>query len=800
MRRTSRICLCTVSLLFSTTVATSPVLAQEQLRRMFYVGNSLTDQIMRGDQALAATQGYTLQTTKEWIPGAPLFMLWNQYNTNPPFELTTQHWDFMSLQPFSRYDIHSLPEGDSVNCMHFMNAAKGANPDIQTYIYAQWGGRDESKPIPSAAAWDSSWLYQLHAGTKKYYEDLVTAVRAGQPRDMKTVLLVPVGHVLYQLNQKFKATGSIAGYTSVWGFYNDGIHLNEAGAYVVGLTFMATTLKVDPRGVPVPATYGVIAPALVDAIQQSVYEVVFTHPMTGTTYADLVPVASVSLNPATVSLTALQRVKLTPTVAPANAANKRLQWYSSNTAAAIVDQNGQVTALGAGTATITARSLDGAKTGSCNVTVTGTLSTTSAPGVLAAWDLNNNNASYTNTTTVRATGVATGGGSLVATMGAGLDATRDINNGMYGYGLQATNLEDAFGYQEYISFVVAPEPGKLLTITRLRLAPMSQDAPAHFTIFSSVKGIMPDRAIATFTDKPPEISITGHVNVPYPVEFRAYFHRDPGVRGGMVGFGWNDGSDFSIEGSVQTLSGDNTAPSVPSGLASTPVVNAQLTLSWNASTDNMGVRGYYVYRDDTRVTALPVDATSLAMTGLSQTTNYSFTVSALDFAGNESSKSAPYALSGNRPPVAVLNATPLTGNPPLSVSFTAAGSSDPDASDHILGYEWNFGDGSPTNVTNAPTHVYTVSGTYTVTLRVMDNRNMYSAPVSVVVQAGSTVTVTRALAGRQASVNATVYSLDGRRIPAEAIRAGTNRSGIVVRRTVAGTGGAARTHVVPVVR
>ena len=41
---------------------------------------------------------------------------------------------------------------------------------------------------------------------------------------------------------------------------------------------------------------------------------------------------------------------------------------------------------------------------------------------------------------------------------------------------------------------------------------------------------------------------------------------------------------------------DTTPPSVPAGLATTPG-NSQVALNWTASTDNVGVTGYKVYRD-----------------------------------------------------------------------------------------------------------------------------------------------------------------------------------------------------------
>jgi uncharacterized protein YjdB len=56
-------------------------------------------------------------------------------------------------------------------------------------------------------------------------------------------------------------------------------------------------------------------------------------------------------------------------VTPADASNKAVSWSSSNTAVAKVDQSGKVTAVKAGTATITVTTDDGKKTASCVVTV-----------------------------------------------------------------------------------------------------------------------------------------------------------------------------------------------------------------------------------------------------------------------------------------------------------------------------------------------------------------------------------------------------------------------------------------------
>ncbi len=75
------------------------------------------------------------------------------------------------------------------------------------------------------------------------------------------------------------------------------------------------------------------------------------------------------------------------------------------------------------------------------------------------------------------------------------------------------------------------------------------------------------------------------------------------------------------------------------------------------------------------------------------------------------------------PPVARLTALPLSGTSPLSVSFDAGTSYDPDGS--IVSYKWDFGDGSiGSGVTAKHTFTTTKTRTYTVVLTVTDDDGM----------------------------------------------------------------------------
>jgi endoglucanase len=84
---------------------------------------------------------------------------------------------------------------------------------------------------------------------------------------------------------------------------------------------------------------------------------------------------------------------------------------------------------------------------------------------------------------------------------------------------------------------------------------------------------------------------------------------------------------------------DTTAPSVPTGLTVTGTTSASVSLSWTASTDNVGVTGYDVLRNGSKVDT--ATGTSYTDTALNANTTYTYTLRARDAAGNTSAASAP---------------------------------------------------------------------------------------------------------------------------------------------------------------
>lgn len=125
---------------------------------------------------------------------------------------------------------------------------------------------------------------------------------------------------------------------------------------------------------------------------------------------------------------------------------------------------------------------------------------------------------------------------------------------------------------------------------------------------------------------------------------------------------------------------DTTVPSTPTGLTATAVGSSRIDLSWNGSTDNVGVQGYKVFRDGTYLTSVgPVGSTSFIDTGLSAGTAYTYTVSAIDAAGGTSGQSTAASATTAGPDLAAPSTpTAVSANVQAwnQVTITWAASSD----------------------------------------------------------------------------------------------------------------------------
>lgn len=301
----------------ATLVSASAADALTNSLRVYYVGNSVTDTIRYGCLArLAETRGVKITWGRHMIPGAPLEWLYGHpddgFRENPyggwRRALSDFAWDAVSFQPFDRHLHGKNKEGEEVGDVALIarlaKLAAEKNPAVQVYVYARWprvtvngkgvpfdkndydpakpgSGHDLSKIDDYSKRWNAKYTGGWDASneTRDYFETLLREVRKETASLKHPPLLVPVGHVMADLHEQMKA-GKIPGWTSIYQFYKDGIHLNEPGSYVVGCTYFAALLKQSPAGLPTEP-YGKISPDLATMIQQTAWRVVRAHPDAG---------------------------------------------------------------------------------------------------------------------------------------------------------------------------------------------------------------------------------------------------------------------------------------------------------------------------------------------------------------------------------------------------------------------------------------------------------------------------------------------------------------------------------------
>lgn len=283
------------------------------------------------------------------LAGAPLWWHWYEKGQNgEPYStvyhplLTKNRWDVLCLQPYTGplYGMHyrrkpPREQGDVQMCSNFIDLAvkDGISPDLQVCIYSHWphidgyGKKDTTEQqrkealarFDFSSAWDAPYTEGgPDAGeptyrsteqtgsrrTRTYFEQLADILNKKYEGVLnKPVLLIPVGDVMYELNKRLHANPQPGAdgvvYSDIKQFYGDKTHLRPGvGRYLMAMTLYATLYKESPVGLPVvpyndiKIYYGLfcpdfqmITPNVQRLIQQTVWDVVSSHPYAGVAQA-----------------------------------------------------------------------------------------------------------------------------------------------------------------------------------------------------------------------------------------------------------------------------------------------------------------------------------------------------------------------------------------------------------------------------------------------------------------------------------------------------------------------------------
>ncbi|GAB3321584.1 hypothetical protein GCM10027299_16230 [Larkinella ripae] len=327
----------------------------------------------------------------------------------------------------------------------------------------------------------------------------------------------------------------------------------------------------------------------------------------------------------------------------------------------------------------------------------------------------------------------------------------------YWYGLEL-NVTDGGGLTTtYTKYIYLTCSGQQQTITFNPIADKTPTTAAFRPPVSSSSGL----PVTLFSVNGPatiengQVKLTGGIGL---VTIRATQHGN-----GQYKYAQPVERSFMVTNNAPSTP-DTQAPTAPSGLAASNITPNSLQLNWNASSDNVGVTGYDVYRDGNKINTNSVNGTTFAVTGLSPNTTYAFVVvardAALNSSGNSNTANAKTleAPVGNQPPVA-----PAVS--PLTASVNAAYSMQlpvfTDANNDALTYTLS---GLPAGLSFTAAN-RTISGTptqqgsFTLTYSATDGSLKTDLAIALAVAAGGTgPVVTGNFEGYLDQVNCTSFS------------------------------------------
>ncbi|MEK6275748.1 MAG: Ig-like domain-containing protein [Actinomycetota bacterium] len=188
-----------------------------------------------------------------------------------------------------------------------------------------------------------------------------------------------------------------------------------------------------------------------------------------------------------------------------------------------------------------------------------------------------------------------------------------------------------------------------------------------------------------------------------------------------------NGSPASNVAVATTTGPDTQPPTTPTGLSATAVSSTRIDLGWTASTDNVGVTGYRIYRDGSLLTTVGPSPTTYSDTTVTQSTTYTYTASAIDAMTNESLQSDPASATTPTPDTEPPTTPTSLGATAVSTAQIDLGWTDSTDNVGVTGYRI-YRDGSllttvgPTPTSYSDTTV-AHSTTYTYTVSAIDAAN-----------------------------------------------------------------------------
>ncbi|UBF27145.1 hypothetical protein K9N68_04040 [Kovacikia minuta CCNUW1] len=236
---------------------------QNGIVKIFFIGNSGTDELGDSAEALIRSAGFTVEHRRFSRSGAALNYLWHYKNSfgkasAPLLLMRNMQPDHLTIMPIyqspypkpeaqltepasedyvapSTNQQKVIPEpGDVKIGSLFFAAAQRDNPNTKLWLYSVWPNNQDPK-YRTAATWDA-WC------RKRLAENEITRAGIDEVNGGKSVGIIPGGTGLSALRDRL----GMSQQQFIDAHFKDGIHLSARGAYFVGLLFYAATIAQPP--------------------------------------------------------------------------------------------------------------------------------------------------------------------------------------------------------------------------------------------------------------------------------------------------------------------------------------------------------------------------------------------------------------------------------------------------------------------------------------------------------------------------------------------------------------------------
>jgi len=425
-----------------------------------------------------------------------------------------------------------------------------------------------------------------------------------------------------------------------------------------------------------------------------------TASCTVTVAAENVPVTGVSLNKSSISLNVGGIEDLAAAIMPSNATNQNVTWYSSNTRVATVS-DGTVTAVAAGSATITVTTIDGNKTASSSVTITlaipatptgVTASAASATSVTVSWSSVTGATGYKVYRSTSASGTYSKAGD--ATTASYTDTGLTANTTYY-YKVSASN---SVGESSQSSSVSAKTSESIPAVPSVWVSAVSSTSVT--VSWSSVTGATGYKVYRSSSSsgtysKVGDATTTSYTDTGLTVNTTYYYKVSASNSAG------ESAQSSSVSAKAESI------PETPTGVTAEATSSSHIWVSWSSVT---GATYYSVYRSSSSSGTYSnvfniINSGGYGDSGLTANTTYYYKVSASNSAG-ESALSSPVSAKTESIPS---TPTGVTAEATSSSSITVSWSSVTGATGYKV-YRSTSSSGTYSKAGDATTTSYTDTG------------------------------------------------------------------------------------------